>query len=294
MGSNQSASGAEQSRHAKFGKLPAALFVHTSNMPFKLIDIGVNLCHASFHSDRSQVIDRALAAGLTTMIVTGTSVKSSVAAQALADQYPAVLFSTAGIHPHDARNCNQQAIATLRKLATQQNVVAIGECGLDFKRDFSPRPVQEKWFEAQIELACELKLPLFLHERAAHQRFVEILSAYKDDLDEAVVHCFTGNEAELKTYLDLGFCIGITGWICDERRGLQLRELVRHIPLDHLMIETDAPFLTPRNMRPKPPDGRNEPAFLPFVLRAVADCMKKSPEEVATQTTATARWFFRL
>ena len=263
-------------------------------MPFELIDIGINLCHASFHSDRQQVIDRAVAAGVTTMIVTGTSVKSSLAAQALANQYPDVLFSTAGVHPHDARHCNQQTIAMLRKLTENENVVAIGECGLDFNRDFSPRPVQEKWFEAQIELACELKLPLFLHERDAHQRFVEILSAHKNQLDEAVVHCFTGNGPELKTYLDLGFCIGITGWICDERRGLHLRELVRQIPLDRLMIETDAPFLTPRNIQPKPKDGRNEPAFLPFVLRAVAECMKKPLDEVAAETTETARWFFRL
>ncbi len=263
-------------------------------MPFELIDIGVNLGHASFHSDRKQVLDRAIAAGVTTMIVTGTSVKSSVTAQALAAQYPDVLFSTAGVHPHDARNCNQQTIATLRKLAENKNVVAIGECGLDFNRDFSPRPVQEKWFEAQIELACELKLPLFLHERDAHKRFVEILSAHKNHLDEAVVHCFTGNEAELKMYLDLGFCIGITGWICDERRGLQLRELVRNIPLDRLMIETDAPFLTPRNIHPKPKDGRNEPALLPFVLQAVADCIKKPLDAVAAETTETARWFFRL
>jgi TatD DNase family protein len=263
-------------------------------MQFELIDIGVNLCHASFHADRQQVIDHAVAAGVTTMIVTGTSVKNSIEAQGLANKYPGTLFSTAGVHPHDARNCNQQTIATLRKLAENENVVAIGECGLDFNRDFSPRPIQEKWFEAQIALACELKLPLFLHEREAHKRFVEILSAHKNHLDEVVVHCFTGNEAELKTYLDLGFCIGITGWICDDRRGLLLRDLVRQIPLDRLMVETDAPFLTPRNMQPKPKDGRNEPAFLPFVLRAVAECMKKPLDEVAAETTETALWFFRL
>ena len=228
------------------------------------------------------------------MIVTGTSVKSSIDGQKLAQQHPGILFSTAGVHPHDAKNCNEQTINSLRTLANHKEVVAMGECGLDFNRDFSPRPVQEKWFEAQIQLACELKLPLFLHEREAHKRFTEILSAYKNQLDLAVVHCFTGTKEEAKTYLDLGFCLGITGWICDERRGKHLQEIVKYIPLDKIMLETDAPFLTPRDMREKPKDGRNEPAFLPHVAQTIAHLLKKSPEEIASETTATAAWFFNL
>jgi TatD DNase family protein len=259
-----------------------------------LIDIGVNLGHASFNADRQQVIDRAIAAGVYKMVVTGTSIKSSLEAQTLASRFPDILYSTAGVHPHNAKNCNNETIKMLRDLAKHKEVVAIGECGLDFNRDFSPRPVQERWFEAQIELACELKLPLFLHERDAHQRFVEILSKYRNQFDAAVVHCFTGNGEELDAYLDLSLHIGITGWICDERRGLHLRDLVRRIPLNQLMLETDAPFLTPRNMQPKPKDGRNEPAFLPQVLRSVASSTGKSTDEIADATTNTALAFFQL
>lgn len=266
----------------------------TSTNSQTLIDIGVNLGHASFNTDRKKVIESAFAAGVSKMISTGTSVKSSREAHDLASRFPENLYSTAGVHPHNAKNCNNETIKELRDLANYKEVVAIGECGLDYNRDFSPRPLQDRWFEAQIELACELKMPLFLHERDAHTRFVEILSSYKTQFDGAVVHCFTGNGEELNAYLDLGLFVGITGWICDDRRGLHLRDLVRRIPLERLMLETDAPFLTPRDMQPKPKDGRNEPAFLPHVLRAVASCLGKSTDEVAEATTKTARAFFRI
>ena len=258
-----------------------------------IVDIGVNLAHRSFNGDRKAVIQRAFTAGVRTLVITGTSQASSQEAQRIAREYPGQLFSTAGVHPHDSRNCTMDTIAELRRLAALEQVVAIGECGLDFNRDFSPRPLQEKWFEAQVALAEELQKPLFLHERDADQRFYDILTAARKSVP-AVVHCFTGSHESLKTYLELGLHIGITGWICDERRGQLLRELVREIPLDRLMIETDAPFLLPRSMTTKPKDGRNEPCFLPFVLQAVADCLGKSSEEVARATTATARDFFRL
>jgi TatD DNase family protein len=263
-------------------------------MQLDLIDIGVNLGHASFTADREQVIERAKVAGVTIMVITGTSLKGSSEAQQIASNYPGILYSTAGIHPHNARQCNEGTLRTLYELVQKKEVVAIGECGLDYNRDFSPRPVQDKWFEAQIALACEVKLPLFLHERDAHQRFVDILKSYRDQFDKAVVHCFTGTGEELQRFLDMGLYIGITGWICDERRGSHLRELVRHIPLDKLMIETDAPFLTPKNLQPKPQNGRNEPSFLLHVLRTVAQCIGKTEEEVAQATTTTARKFFNL
>lgn len=262
-------------------------------MVMQLIDIGVNLTHRSFNLDQKEVIDRALEAGVQVMVLTGTSIRNSQEAQRLASRYPNKLYSTAGVHPHDSQNANEDTIKILRKLASYKEVVAIGECGLDYNRDFSPRPLQDKYFEAQVELACELSLPLFLHERDAHKRFVEILSNYKSKT-KAVVHCFTGTEQELKTYLDMGFYIGITGWICDERRGKHLKDLVKKIPLDKLMIETDAPFLTPRNMPNKPKDGRNEPAFLTFVLKEIALSLKKPLEEVARATTKTATEFFKL
>lgn len=263
-------------------------------MSLALIDIGINLAHASFNRDRQEVIERAKLSGVDRLIITGTSVRGSREALRLASEYPEKLFSTAGVHPHDARHFEQQTIRHLRDMAKSAAVVAIGECGLDFNRDFSPRDVQERCFAAQIELACEMKLPLFLHERDAHQKFIEILKRYRNDFDNAVVHCFTGTGAEMDAYLAMDLYVGITGWICDERRGTHLRELVRRIPLNRLMIETDAPFLTPRDMRPKPSDGRNEPAFLPHILNTIAKCMGKSREEVATATTENAINFFRI
>jgi len=260
----------------------------------QLVDIGINLMHKSFNVDRSEVLARAHTAGVTRLIITGTSERSSQEAATFAQKHRGVLYATAGIHPHDSKHCTPATLTVLRTLAKYPEVVAIGECGLDYNRDFSPRPIQDQWFEAQIQLASELKMPLFLHERDAHQRFVEILSRYSNALAKVVVHCFTGTAEELDKYLSMGFYIGITGWICDDRRGTHLRALVRRIPLDRLMLETDAPFLTPRDLRPQPADRRNEPAFLPHILNTVANALGKSPDEVATATTATAQSFFGL
>jgi len=257
-----------------------------------MIDIGVNLLHRSFQEDREQVVERAAQAGVSPLIITGTSLRSSQQAASYAVRFPGQLYTTAGVHPHDAKSCSESTLRDLKKLAALPHVVAIGECGLDYNRDFSPRDVQKRWFEEQAALACELQMPLFLHEREAHHDFAAILKQFRDRLGKAVVHCFTSSSYELRTYLNMGFHIGITGWICDERRGKHLRELVKSIPLDRLMLETDAPFLTPRDMEPKPANGRNEPAFLPHVVKAVSDCIGRSPEEVAQATAQTARLFF--
>ncbi len=259
-------------------------------MPAGLIDIGLNLGNKRFAKDRDAVVDAALAAGVEAMVLTGTSEAESDLALELARARPGVLYATAGVHPHDAKSCGPDTIAHLRALAAAPEVVAVGECGLDYNRDFSPRPVQDRWFEAQIELACELGLPLFLHERDAHERFCALLEPHRERLPAAVIHCFTGTRAELERYLALDLHVGITGWICDERRGLHLRELVPLIPLERLMLETDAPYLTPRDLRPKP--RRNEPRFLPHILRAVATCRGMEPDALAAATTRTARGFF--
>jgi len=267
--------------------------MNAAQQAHELVDIGVNLAHGSFRSDREQVVQRALDAGVRTMVVTGTSVETSREGVELARQYPGRIFATAGVHPHDSRHCTEATVPELRRLAGSPEVVAIGECGLDFNRNFSPRPEQEKWFEAQVALAEELHLPLFLHERDAGERFCQILESARKTVP-AVIHCFTGRGEELKAYLDLGLHIGITGWICDERRGRHLHELVKEIPLERLMLETDAPFLLPRTMPKRPKDGRNEPAFLTLVLQTVADCLGKPADEVALATTKTARQFFRI
>lgn len=260
----------------------------------KTIDIGINLMHRSFNDDREQVLEDALTVGVSPLIMTGTSERASIQAAKYAAKYPGKLYSTAGVHPHDAKSCNEQTINTLRKLAKEDCVVAIGECGLDYNRDFSPREIQRKCFEDQIKLAIETSLPLFLHERDAFDDFVEILEKYETDISRMVVHCFTGSREALEKYIDLGCYIGITGWICDERRGRHLRDLVKLIPQNRLMIETDAPFLTPRNLDERPKSGRNEPRFLPHILDEIAYCLDEDPEELAEQTYLNTVRFFGL
>jgi TatD DNase family protein len=259
-----------------------------------LVDIGANLTHASFREDLDAVLARSRDAGVHTIIVTGTSLEESARAVALAAAHPGELYATAGVHPHHARECDDKTIPALRALAAHPRVVALGECGLDFNRNYSPHPDQEKWFEAQLELGVECSKPLFLHSRDAHPRFAEILRARRARLPRAVAHCFTGEREELRAYLDLGLYVGITGWICDERRGAHLLELVREIPRDRLLLETDSPYLTPRDLRPQPRARRNEPAFLPHILRTVARALGRPAEEVGEDTARNARALFAL
>ncbi|MCE6976033.1 hydrolase TatD [Pseudomonas frederiksbergensis] len=263
----------------------------------QLIDIGVNLTNPSFTDKHQAVLDRAYAAGVCQLVLTGTSVEGSEQALELCqqlDESAQRLFATAGIHPHSASDWNADSDQRLRSLLKEPNVVAVGECGLDFNRDFSPRPQQEKVLEEHLAMAVELQLPVFLHERDASQRLLEILRDYRDQLPAAVVHCFTGEKKALFSYLDLDLHIGITGWICDERRGTHLHPLVREIKRGRLMLESDAPYLLPRSLRPKPKNGRNEPAYLTEVLREVALHRGETVEDLAAHSTACARAFFGL
>jgi TatD DNase family protein len=253
-----------------------------------LTDIGANLTHDSFRDDLEALVARARDAQVSNIVVTGTTVLESRLATGIADRFQ--LYATAGVHPHHARDCGPATIGELRELAKHPRVVAIGECGLDFNRNYSPHPDQEKWFISQIELALELGRPLFLHSRDAHPRFAEILRQH--GVKNAVAHCFTGEREELHAYIELGLYIGITGWICDERRGKHLLELVRDIPGDRLLLETDSPYLTPRDMHPQPKARRNEPAFLPHIAKAVARALGRPVEEVAAQTTRNAQTLF--
>ena len=260
----------------------------------ELIDIGCNLTHDSFDVDREEVIEAAFQAGVCQMIITGASAQGSRDALELARQWPQKLFSTAGVHPHRASDYDSETDALLRELASQSGVVAIGETGLDYFRDFSPRDAQRSSFEQQIQIAIETGLPFFLHQRDAHEDFFTILKEYRDQLNEVVVHCFTGSRTELHECLDLDCHIGITGWICDERRGTHMKEYMQDIPSDRLMIETDAPYLKPRNLRPKIKSHRNEPRLLPWILGTLAACRDQHPMELAEATTRNARSFFRI
>ncbi len=260
----------------------------------QLIDIGANLTHDSFDRDRDAVLQRARDAGVTRMIVTGASREHSPQALELARRHPGELFATVGVHPHHATEYTAECDAEMRALHAHPEVVAVGECGLDYFRDFSPRPMQRKAFEQQLQIGVDTGKPLFLHQRDAHADFMAMMKNFAGRLGPAVVHCFTGTREELFDYLDQDWHVGITGWLCDERRGAHLRELVKSIPAHRLMIETDAPYLLPRNLVPMPKDRRNEPAFLPHIAAEIARDRGETLEAVTATTTAAATAFFRL
>ncbi len=240
------------------------------------------------------MMQRAADAGVDRIIVTGSSDESNVRAAELADQSPGVLYATAGVHPHHASDYTDESDALIRSLVQKDSVVAVGECGLDYFRNFSPREAQLDAFKRQLNIAKESGLPVFLHQRDAHDDFVELLEPVLADLSRAVAHCFTGEGESLREYVAMGLYIGITGWICDERRGKHLHDIVSVIPDDKIMLETDAPYLLPRTLSPKPKSRRNEPMYLPEVVRIVAEARGQSEEHVANITTANAERFFSL
>jgi TatD DNase family protein len=232
-----------------------------------LVDIGLNLAHDSFDHDRDHVVSNAAAAGVRHMVITGSTLDSTRAAIELARAAPDRFRATAGIHPHHAHEFHEADLPALRELLQAPEVGAAGECGLDYFRNFSPHADQERAFRQQLELAAELGKPVFLHQRDAHDAFMAILREYRPRLPAGVAHCFTGDEHHL-------------------------RDLVRLIPADRLMIETDAPYLLPRDLTPKPQSRRNEPKYLPHILATVAACRGEAPETVAAATTRNALQFF--
>jgi len=260
----------------------------------ELTDIGANLTHSSFAADRAAVIERALGAGVRRMIVTGADLVSSRQALALADQHAMQLWSTAGVHPHHAAGFAPSQREAFVELLRSSKVVAVGECGLDYFRNLSAPDSQRAAFTAQLELAVMSAKPVFLHQRDAHADFVAILREFSGTLTGGVAHCFTGGPAELDDYLGLGLHIGVTGWVCDERRGLELRAAVPRIPAERLMIETDAPYLKPRELNAAGKSRRNEPCNLPHIAAAVAKLRGETLESLAKSTTANAAAFFGL
>jgi TatD DNase family protein len=269
----------------------ASLTPAAANPP--LIDIGINLAHDSFDRDRDAVIARAHAAGVVQMVVTGATLAGSIRAVALAHEHPGRLFATAGVHPHHASELDETALAELAALARQPEVVAVGECGLDYFRDFSPRAAQRQVFHRQLELALQIGKPVFLHQRDAHEDFLAILREHAAAW-RGVAHCFTGTEDQLHAYLELELSIGITGWICDERRGAHLLALVPKIPAARLLLETDGPYLLPRDLPSKPASRRNEPAYLPHIAATVARARGETLAALAASSSESARRLFGL
>lgn len=265
----------------------------------ELIDIGANLGHESFAHDLDDVLARARAAGVVQMMVTGASREGSRDALRIARAHPGFLFATAGVHPHHAVEYTDECDAEMRELHQAPELLAVGECGLDYFRDLAPRPAQRRAFERQLQLAADLGKPLFLHQRDAHADFLAILRDFDGRVGPrrvgpGVVHCFTGSREEMYECLDAGYSIGITGWLCDERRGLHLREMVKDIPADRLLIETDAPYLLPRTVKPAPSHRRNEPMYLRHIVEELARDRGEDLATTAALSSANARALFRI
>jgi TatD DNase family protein len=256
------------------------------------IDIGVNLTHSRFDPDRDAVIARAIDAGVERMILTSSDGPGVLAAKQLRQRDPERLWITSGIHPHEAGQLRDEDWETVCTHAEQPDVVAIGECGLDYFRNLSEPEQQRRIFEKQVELAIRLGKPLFLHERHAHADLLAILENAGPALPKAVLHCFTGTAVELEHYLTLGLWIGLTGWVCDERRGRHLVALLPEIPEDRLLIETDAPYLLPRTLPDPPRNKRNEPAFLPHIAAFLASHLNRDLMDFSSQLRTNSFHFF--
>ena len=254
-------------------------------------DIGVNLFSDQFNLDREQVVMGAAASGVQQLVLIGSDVAESERNISYCQQHLGCV-TTAGVHPHQAANVSDDWLSQLKRLLSEPQVVAVGECGLDFNRDFSPRPQQQRIFAEQLSLAKKRQLPVYLHERDAFDTQLAMLREHQ--ISHGVTHCFTGDVTQLRAYLDLGLYIGITGWVCDERRGSELQQALAFIPDDRLLLETDAPYLLPRTIIPKPASRRNEPANLPYIAQQVAALRQTSLQQLSTQTLANSQRLFNL
>ena len=235
-----------------------------------LFDIACNFSSSRFESDLNEVIKRAKDNNVTKFLLVSASLKDAEKVNKIYQDNKDSCFLTIGAHPHHANEFNSSSPSEMKRLIEVYKPHSVGETGLDFFRNISSYEEQLFAFEEQIQIAIETNLPLFLHQRDAHDDFLKIISKYKNDISKAVVHCFTGTQEELDDYLELGFHIGLTGWICDERRNIDLRKSLKNIPLDKLMIETDCPYLIPRNLSNKPKSNRNEPVYLPHIANEIA------------------------
>lgn len=254
-------------------------------------DIGVNLFSSQFDADRTATIDRAIANAVNQLVLIGSDIGESWQNVQFCQLHSGCV-TTAGVHPHQAATVNDDWLQQLTALLSEPKVVAVGECGLDFNRDFSPRPVQQQVFAAQLQLAKSQTKPVYLHERDAFDTQLAMLQEQQISL--GVAHCFTGDTAQLKAYLDLGLYIGITGWLCDERRGDALRQALQYLPMDRILLETDAPYLLPRNITPKPASRRNEPALLPHIAKTVAQLLNIDLTTLAKHCRENAQRLFQL
>lgn len=255
----------------------------------KLIDTHAHLDDKRYNSDLSEVIDRAQQKKVKQIINVGINVKSSHRSVELAKKYPGV-YATVGVHPHDAEKVPQDYIDQLKDLAVNNKdyVVAIGEMGLDYFKNYSPEESQKQVFRQQLELAKELKLPIVIHDRAAHQDAIDMVKEFQNEV-YGVFHCFAGDEDIAQQALDLGFYISFTGNISFDKAE-KLRRVAQEVPLSSLMVETDCPYMAPVPFRGK----RNEPAYVRLVAEEIAELKGESVESIAEVTTENAQNLFKI
>ena len=252
-----------------------------------MFDIGANLTSSHFSDDLDSVLDESFEAGVKKICITSSNLQDVRNAKKITERNKNLYYSV-GFHPHNAKDFKIEFLKDMSIYLDDPKAICLGEMGLDFNRNFSSKEEQILCFESQLGLANSINKPLFLHQRDAHEEFLSILDNYKFN-QKLIVHCFTGNLSELEDYLKRDFYIGITGWVCDLKRGLDLRECINHIPQDKLLIETDSPYLSPRKKI-----RRNEPKFLIDVAEEVARLRKQTKESIVKSSYENSLNFFNL
>ena len=252
-----------------------------------MFDIGANLTSSHFSDDLDSVLDESFEAGVKKICITSSNLQDVRNAKKITERNKNLYYSV-GFHPHNAKDFKIEFLKEMSIYLDDPKAICLGEMGLDFNRNFSSKEEQILCFESQLSLANSINKPLFLHQRDAHEEFLSILDNYKFN-QKLIVHCFTGNLSELEDYLKRDFYIGITGWVCDLKRGLDLRECINHIPQDKLLIETDSPYLSPRKKI-----RRNEPKFLIDVAEEVARLRQQTKESIVKSSYENSLNFFNL
>jgi len=258
------------------------------NSPSKLVDSHAHLEMTDFRKDLEEVIRRAKNAGVETIFTVGTEKKDWPRALEIADFHDSI-YAILGVHPHNAKEIDDQTYPALSKLCRHKKVKAFGEIGLDFFRNLSSREIQLNRFREQIGLAKDLGLPIVVHDRDAHRETLDILKSEKAEECGGIIHCFSGDYEMAKKCLELGFFISVPGTITF-KNAEEFKDIVRRLPLESLLVETDAPYLTPVPFRGK----RNEPSYVRYTAEKVAEVKKVSFEKVAEVTTQNALRVFRV
>ena len=259
----------------------------------EIADIACNFTSDRFDNDLDEVINQAIVNNITKFGLICSRLSDIDKLLEIYNRYSKDMFFTIGVHPHHANEINEEYLKKLKEVINNNNPHAIGETGLDFFRNLSTYEEQIFAFEEQIKIAIDTNKPLFLHQRDSHDDFIKILRKYSSDINKSVVHCFTGTKKQLNDYLELDCYIGVTGWICDAKRNVELRKTIKNIPLERLMIETDCPYLIPKNLEEKPKNNRNEPTYLNHIADEVAALMKKDINDIREKTYKTSLSFFQ-